>query len=207
VAASRADCGRVEDRPGRAVLTFRGVRPERLLVVWSLHCGLTREAAAQIAEVARSTGERDVHLYREGGLEALRTSGREYPPTSELAQYTELIRQSLEREPVRIMAEACHRIEEFTGVKRGPTQVRTFLKGIGLKRQRICAIPVPPPKKSLDEHNAIQAKFLEEELNPVLEAAQSGWGHVFFVDAAHFVLAKHTIAFRLLNKRKNRVII
>jgi hypothetical protein len=30
---------------------------------------------------------------------------------------------------------------------------------------------------------------------------------VFFVDAAHFVLAKHTIAFRLLNKRKNRVII
>ena len=73
---NRADCGRVEDRPGRAVLTSRGVRPERLVVVWTLHCGLTREAAAQIAGVARSTGERDVRLYREGGLEALRTSGR-----------------------------------------------------------------------------------------------------------------------------------
>ena len=79
------------------MLTSRGVRPERLLVVWSLHCGLTREAAAQIAGVARSTVERDVRLYRDGGLEALRTSGREYQPTSELAQYTELIRQSRER--------------------------------------------------------------------------------------------------------------
>ena len=78
MAASRADCGRVEDRPGRAVLTSRGVRPERLLVVWSLLCGLTREAAAQIAGVALSTVERDVRLYRDGWLEALRTSGREY---------------------------------------------------------------------------------------------------------------------------------
>jgi hypothetical protein len=45
----------------------------------------------------KDTVERDVRLYRDGGLEALRTSGREYQPTSELAQYTELIRQSLER--------------------------------------------------------------------------------------------------------------
>lgn len=84
------------------------------------------------------------------------------------------------------MTEACYRIEELTSVKRGPTQVRTFLKGIRLKWHRIRAIPVPP--KSLDEHNTIQAKFLEDELNPVLESAQSGWGHMFFVDAAHFVL-------------------
>ncbi|MDA1252739.1 MAG: hypothetical protein O2820_26390 [Planctomycetota bacterium] len=44
-----------------------------------------------------------------------------------------------------------------------------------------------PPQKGLDKHNAVQAKFLEEELNPVLVAAQSGRGHVFFVDVAHFV--------------------
>jgi transposase len=30
-------------------------------------------------------------------------------------------------------------------------------------------------------------EFLEEKLEPVLEAARSGEGHVFFVDAAHFV--------------------
>jgi transposase len=39
----------------------------------------------------------------------------------------------------------------------------------------------------LSEHVATQAKFLEEELQPRLKAARQGEGHVFFVDAAHFV--------------------
>lgn len=34
---------------------------------------------------------------------------------------------------------------------------------------------------------AIQAEFLDEKLTPVLEAAQADEGHVYFVDAAHFV--------------------
>ena len=38
------------------------------------------------------------------------------------------------------------------------------------------------------EHVEIQAKFLETELKPKLDAALAGNGHVFFVDAAHFVL-------------------
>ncbi len=37
------------------------------------------------------------------------------------------------------------------------------------------------------EHVAIQAKFLETDLKPRLDAAVTGQGHVFFVDAAHFV--------------------
>ena len=43
------------------------------------------------------------------------------------------------------------------------------------------------PKKSLAEHVAGQREFLNTELQPVLDAAQAGSGHVFFVDAAHFV--------------------
>lgn len=37
------------------------------------------------------------------------------------------------------------------------------------------------------EHVAIQAEFLETQLKPALDAALAGCGHVFFVDAAHFV--------------------
>ena len=37
------------------------------------------------------------------------------------------------------------------------------------------------------EHVAVQAGFLDAELKPCLDAAQAGQGHVFFVDAAHFV--------------------
>ena len=37
------------------------------------------------------------------------------------------------------------------------------------------------------EHVETQAEFLETELKPRLDAAAAGQGHVFFVDAAHFV--------------------
>jgi transposase len=43
------------------------------------------------------------------------------------------------------------------------------------------------PKKSLTEHVATQQEFLKTELQPALDAAATGTGHVFFVDAAHFV--------------------
>jgi transposase len=39
----------------------------------------------------------------------------------------------------------------------------------------------------LAEHVETQARFLETNLNPCLDAAVAGRGHVFFVDAAHFV--------------------
>ena len=118
----------------------------RLRMLWLLHCGLKREQAAKVVGVAVSSVQRDVSLYRDGGLAALRTSGREYQPTSELARHREQIRQSLEQQPARTIAEACQRIQDLTGVERGPTQVRLFLKGLGLKWQMVRAVPVPPKK-------------------------------------------------------------
>ena len=46
-----------------------------------------------------------------------------------------------------------------------------------------------PPKKTVEEHARDQATFLQEELGPRLEQARRGRRQVFFVDAAHFVLA------------------
>ena len=43
------------------------------------------------------------------------------------------------------------------------------------------------PKKSRTEHVADQREFLDTKLQPALDAAVAGTGHVFFVDAAHFV--------------------
>jgi transposase len=42
-------------------------------------------------------------------------------------------------------------------------------------------------QKNLAEHAADQAAFHDVELKPKLDQAQAGAGHVFFVDAAHFV--------------------
>lgn len=42
-------------------------------------------------------------------------------------------------------------------------------------------------QKYLAEHAADQAAFCAGELKPKLDQAEAGIGHVFFVDAAHFV--------------------
>jgi transposase len=43
------------------------------------------------------------------------------------------------------------------------------------------------PEKSPTEHVADQKGFLDDELQPALDAVGTGTGHVFFVDTAHFV--------------------
>jgi transposase len=58
---------------------------------------------------------------------------------------------------------------------------------LGLKWRCVAAIPLPP-KKTVAEHAATQAVFLETKLEPLLAEARSGKGQVFFVDAAHFVM-------------------
>jgi len=55
-----------------------------------------------------------------------------------------------------------------------------------LKWRFLAAIPLPP-KKTIEEHTATQAEFLETKLEPALAEARAGRGHVFFADAAHFV--------------------
>jgi transposase len=53
----------------------------------------------------------------------------------------------------------------------------------------VAAHPSDPrtAQKNLDEHVRDQAEFLDTKLRPKLDDAQAGHGHVFFVDAAHFV--------------------
>ena len=118
---------------------------ERMLVLLLLHNGVTREKAGAIVGVGRATVQRYVAAFRDGGLDGFR---RWEPnrPQSEMAAYREMIRESFEKEPVRTVAEACDRIFQLTGLRRGPSQVRKFLKDMGLKFLRVRPIPVPPQK-------------------------------------------------------------
>jgi len=116
---------------------------EKMLALWLLHNELTREKAANIVGISRATIQRYVAAFREGGLEGLR---RRDPnrPVSEMASFRELIQESFEKQLVRTRAEACERIFQLTGLRRGPTQVRRFLQDMGLKFLRVRPIPVPP---------------------------------------------------------------
>jgi transposase len=118
----------------------------KMLVLWTVHLGYSRQEAAEIAQVGEATAKRYLIAYRDGGLEKLQ--GRSYhTPVSALAEHTEAIRQSLTERPVRTTAEAADRIFELTGLRRGLTQTRTFLAGLGFTWQRTRAVPVPPKSR------------------------------------------------------------
>jgi transposase len=119
----------------------------KMLVLWLLHHGITREKAASITRLGRATVQRYVAAFRKGGLDELRAWGHS-GPVSDLAAHTEAIKAEFTNQPVRSTAEACERIERLTGIRRQPTQVRKFLKGLGLRWRRVRAIPVPPKKLS-----------------------------------------------------------
>jgi transposase len=116
-------------------------------VLWLLHHGLTREKVAEIVGIGLATVQRYMKAYRDGGLDGLRRwekTGR----ISSLEAHRELLAKSFQEQPVRSVAEAADRIEQLTGIRRGPSQTRAFLKKLGLHWQRMAAIPVPPKKVS-----------------------------------------------------------
>jgi transposase len=119
----------------------------KMLVLWLLHCELTRAQAAEVAQLGRATVQRYVAAYRAGGLAGLRQWGV-VGPVSDLAAHTAAIRASLTASPVRTAGEACDRIEALTGIRRRPTQVRVFLAGLGFRWRRVRAVPVPPKRTS-----------------------------------------------------------
>ena len=100
---------------------------------------------------------------------------------SEMDMHGESILSSFSKQPPMCASEAAARISELTGIKRSEQQVRAFMKRHGLKFIKCGHIPAKAD-------NAIQQQWVENTLKPVIEAAQQGQVHLFFCDAAHFVL-------------------
>ncbi len=118
----------------------------KMLVLWSTHCGISRAQTAAVAGRGRATVQRYLAAYRAGGLDGLRSWGVT-GPVSALTPFAEVIRNDLTATPVRTTAEARDRIAALTGWRRGLTQTRTFLAGLGFTWQRTRAVPVPPKSR------------------------------------------------------------
>ncbi len=68
----------------------------------------------------------------------------------------------------------------MTGIKRSPTQVRKFLKSLGMKCLKVGSLP-----SKADRYE--QEDYKEKKLEPRLNEAKEGKRAVFFVDAAPFM--------------------
>jgi transposase len=112
----------------------------RMEVLWLVSQGLSREEVARLAGVSTKTVCRYVKRYKRGGIEALKKSeyrGRE----SELNKHAGTLKEYFEKNPPSTVKQAQAAIEKLTGIRRGYSQVRAFLKRLGLRRRKVGTIP------------------------------------------------------------------
>ena len=100
---------------------------QRMEVLWLISQGIVYALVARLAGVSEATVDRYVAVCRQGGLEALRELNWG-GGGSELLDHRDSLEESFRRNPPHTVAEACQRIKDETGLERGPTQVRAFLK-------------------------------------------------------------------------------
>ena len=134
---------------------------ERMEILWLKAHGIRHGQIAELSRAARSTVQRTLDLYADGGLAAVRHVPRRVPAKA-LAIHRTALAAEFKARPPQTLAEARERIAQLTNIRRSITQVREFLREeLGLRCRKVAAIPMPP-KRTAPEHAAIQAAFLKD---------------------------------------------
>ena len=154
-------------------------------VLWLKSQGLSHEAIAQLSGVCARQVQRYLKEYLEGGIERLKENHYAGSP-SELNQHTETLKDYFTKNPPSTVAQAQNAIEKLTGIRRSLTQVRAFLKRLGLKRRKVGSAP---GKADDPEKQREQREFLDTELKPRLDEAEQGKRKIFFATPAILSLA------------------
>jgi len=143
--------------------------------------GLPHAKIASLVGVSQNTMLAYFRDYKRNGVEELKKTAY-YRPSSALAGFKDALKEHFENNPPSSIKKAIADIENLTGIKRSQTQVRKFLRSIGMERRKTGTIPA---KADVER----QETFKKETLEPMLNEAREYKRIVFFVDAAHFVLA------------------
>jgi len=156
---------------------------KKMEVLYLKSQGIRHKDICRLCQITKTTLTKYIRQYQLGRIEELKKLSYKGQP-SELNQYSDVLKEYFEKHPASSITEAGSAIEELTGVKRSPTQVREFLKRIGLRCLKMGY--VPGKLIELEKAEEIE-KYKVEKLEPLLEEAMAGEMAVFFVDAAHFV--------------------
>ncbi len=154
---------------------------KRMNILWYKSLGYPHHEIATLSGACDNTITSTIRRYQQGGLDEVRQR-QPYRPQSELQEHRHILTKHFASNPPATLKQASSEIENLTGIKRSLGSVRTFLIAIGLYRRKVGMVP---GKGDPDK----QEEFINSKLEPILDKARTGQRNVYFVDAAHFVLA------------------
>jgi transposase len=116
--------------------------------------GVTNGEILRLWRISNASFPRDLKAYVAGGVEQLKRIDH-YRPHSELANYRTTLEAYFQQHPPATVAEAAAKIAELTGLVRKPTQVRQYLRALGMKPMNVGMLPA---KADVDAQEAFKKK-------------------------------------------------
>ncbi len=138
-----------EDRKQLNHLRFHHPHPRvrrKMEVLWLKSQGLPHKQIARLSGVNDNTMRSYFSEYLQGGLEEL-AEFNIYKPQSELMFFEQMLKEHFDKNPPATVKEAAAEIEKLTGIKRCETQIRMFLKKMGMRLLKVGQIPAKADPK------------------------------------------------------------
>jgi transposase len=143
---------------------------KRMEVVYLKSQAVPHQEIARLCRISRQTVVTILHLYQQGGIERLKQFHFAGQPSA-LNAHQSSLEAHFRAHPPRTVAQAQATIEQLTGIRRSPTQIRAFLKRIGMEVRKVGAMPgrAHDPVKQQE-----QETFRQTELEPRLDQVRQG---------------------------------
>ena len=116
--------------------------------------GVSNGEILRLCGISKASFHRHLKAYVAGGVEQLKRIDH-YRPQSELANYRTTLEAYFQQHPPATVAEAAAKIAELTGLVRKPTQVRQYLRALGMKPMKVGMLPA---KADVDAQEAFKKK-------------------------------------------------
>jgi len=113
---------------------------QRMEALWLKSQELAHKEIARLTGISENTLRAYFAVWQAGGVEQLKIL-KFRRPKSELLEHLGTLEDYFMEHPPASANEARAKIEELTGIRRSPTQVRNFLKQLGLRRLKVGCLP------------------------------------------------------------------
>jgi transposase len=124
---------------------------QRMEALWLKSQGVPHHQIARLCGLSGNTVRAYLKQYQAGGVEALKQLPF-HRPQSALKSHRDSIEAHLREHPPQTIKEAVAVLQALTGLRRSPTQVRVFLKQLGLKCLKVGMLPAKADPAAQDEY-------------------------------------------------------